>query len=189
MPYPKRRMERQEIATLAGGCFWCLEAVYNRMEGVTSAVSGYMGGHVANPGYQAVCSGSTGHAEAVRITFDPNVTSFREILDVFFTIHDPTTWDRQGNDVGSQYRSAIFYHSEEQRAAAEATVRELDRAALWDGPIVTEVEPASEFYPAEDYHQDYYSNNPRQSYCAFVVAPKVQKFREKFAAKLRRGIQ
>jgi peptide-methionine (S)-S-oxide reductase len=180
-------MTETEVATLAGGCFWCLEAVYQEMKGVHSVVSGYMGGHVANPTYEAVCSGSTGHAEAVQVTFDPQVTSYRDILNVFFAIHDPTTLNRQGNDVGTQYRSAIFYHDEKQRAAAEQTIRELDAEHIWRDPIVTEVEPASTFYQAEDYHQEYFRNHPRQPYCAYVVEPKVQKFRQKFAGKLRAG--
>jgi peptide-methionine (S)-S-oxide reductase len=180
-------MAEPETATLAGGCFWCLEAVYEVMEGVLSVQSGYMGGHMDNPDYQSVCGGETGHAEVVQITFDPAVTPFREILEVFFAIHDPTTRDRQGNDVGTQYRSAIFYHDDRQRAEAEALIRELNAGRVWPDPIVTEVTPASTFYKAEDYHQEYYRNNPRQPYCAFVVAPKVQKFRKKFAAKLRTG--
>ncbi|HEV3334126.1 MAG TPA: peptide-methionine (S)-S-oxide reductase MsrA [Bryobacteraceae bacterium] len=178
-------MGQTEIATLAGGCFWCLEAVYREMEGVRVVESGYMGGRVANPTYEAVCSGTTGHAEAVQITFDPEATTYRDILDVFFAIHDPTTRDRQGNDVGTQYRSAIFYHDDRQRAIAEEIIRELNAAAVWPEPIVTEVAPASTFYKAEDYHQEYFQNNPRQPYCAYVVAPKVQKFRQKFASKRR----
>lgn len=176
-----------ELATLGGGCFWCLEAVYNQMEGVASALSGYMGGTVVNPTYRAVCTGSTGHIEVTQVTFDPAVTSYREILEVFFAIHDPTSRDRQGNDEGPQYRSAIFYHSEAQRETAEAMIRELDAERVWARPIVTEVRPAETFYVAEDYHQEYFKNNPGQPYCAFVVAPKVAKFREKFAAKMRRS--
>ncbi|HYW41266.1 MAG TPA: peptide-methionine (S)-S-oxide reductase MsrA [Bryobacteraceae bacterium] len=176
-----------ETATLGGGCFWCLEAVYNVMEGVVSAVSGYMGGHVENPGYHDVCTGTTGHVEVVQVTFDPAVTPYREVLEVFFAIHDPTTRDRQGNDSGPQYRSVIFYHDEGQRAVAEELIRELHAQGIWSRPIVTEVRPATAFYRAEDYHQEYFRNNPRQPYCSFVVAPKVAKFRRKFAAKLRRG--
>jgi peptide-methionine (S)-S-oxide reductase len=176
----------QEIATLGGGCFWCLEAVYNQMEGVASALSGYMGGHVENPSYRAVCTGSTGHVEVVQVTFDPAVTTYREILEVFFAIHDPTSRDRQGNDAGPQYRSAIFYHSDAQREAAQSMIGELDAERIWSRPIVTEVRPAETWYVAEDYHQDYFKNNPNQPYCAYVVAPKVSKFREKFAAKMRR---
>ena len=173
----------QEITTLAGGCFWCLEAVFDEMEGVLSAESGYMGGHVANPSYREVCAGSTGHAEVVQVTFDPAVTSFRDILDVFFAIHDPTTLNRQGNDIGSQYRSAIFYHTPEQKATAEAVIGELGAKKMWKDRIVTEVTPATQFYPAEDYHQEYFQNNQFQPYCQFVVAPKVEKFRSKFGAK------
>jgi peptide-methionine (S)-S-oxide reductase len=175
----------QEIATLGGGCFWCLEAVYNQMEGVRSALSGYMGGHVPNPGYRAVCTGTTGHIEVVQVTFDPPVTAYREILEVFFAIHDPTSLDRQGSDAGPQYRSAIFYHSDDQRQTAEAMIRELDAERIWPRPIVTELRPAQTFYLAEDYHQEYFRNNPNQPYCSFVVAPKVAKFRQKFASKMR----
>ena len=176
-----------ETVTLAGGCFWCLEAVYDEMEGVSSVESGYMGGQVKNPTYRDVCSGRTGHAEVVQVTFDPDVTSLRDILDVFFAIHDPTTLNRQGNDVGSQYRSAIFYHSEDQQRIADETIRALEAAKAWPDPIVTEVTPAAEFYRAEDYHQEYFENNPAQPYCMFVVSPKVQKFRKKFGAKVRRA--
>jgi peptide-methionine (S)-S-oxide reductase len=179
-------MAQQEIATLGGGCFWCLEAVYDEMEGVLSVESGYMGGHVKNPTYRAVCTGTTGHIEVVQVAFDPAVTSYREILEVFFAIHDPTTRDRQGNDSGPQYRSAIFYHSDEQHATAEAVIRELDAEKIWSRPIVTEVLPAAEFYIAEDYHQEYFRNNPSAPYCSYVVAPKVAKFRQKFTKKLRR---
>lgn len=179
-------MPKTEIATLGGGCFWCLEAVYQEMEGVLSVQSGYMGGHTRQPTYQQVCTGTTGHAEVVQVTFDPAVTAYREILEVFFAIHDPTTRNRQGNDVGSQYRSVIFYHSDEQRAAAEQIIRELDAERVWPKPIVTEVQPAAAFYRAEEYHQNYFRNNPAQPYCAFVVSPKVRKFREKFSGKLRR---
>ncbi len=179
-------MAQLETATLGGGCYWCLEAVYNEMDGVAAAVSGFMGGHVDNPGYEEVCTGRTGHIEVVQVTFDPAVTSYREILEVFFTVHDPTSRDRQGNDAGPQYRSAIFYHDEGQRAAAEELIRELNAEGIWPQPIVTEVRPATQFYRAEDYHQEYFRNNPTQPYCAFVVAPKVRKFRQKFARKLRR---
>jgi peptide-methionine (S)-S-oxide reductase len=171
-----------ETATLAGGCFWCLEAVYLEMRGVESAVSGYMGGSVEKPTYEEVCSGDTGHAEVVQVTFDPAAISFRDLLEVFFAIHDPTTLNRQGNDVGTQYRSAIFYHSEEQKKIAEEVIAAL---GLKD-PVVTEVVPAGTFYRAETYHQNYFRNNPIQPYCAFVVAPKVSKFRKKFAS-LRAG--
>jgi len=180
-------MATNEVATLGGGCFWCLEAVYDRMEGVVSVESGYMGGHVANPSYQDVCSGTTGHVEVTQVTFDSSAVTFREILEVFFSIHDPTTLNRQGNDVGTQYRSVIFYHSEEQRATAQAMIDELTADHVFRDPIVTAVEPAATFYIAENYHQEYFQNHPNQPYCAFVVAPKVKKFREKFAGRLRKG--
>jgi peptide-methionine (S)-S-oxide reductase len=173
-------MPVNEIATLGGGCFWCLEAVYDEMKGVLSVESGYMGGHVENPSYRAVCTGTTGHVEVVQITFDPAVTSFRKILEVFFTIHDPTTVDRQGNDAGPQYRSVIFYHNDAQKAVAGEVIREIDAEKIWPRPIVTQVQPASSFYKAEDYHQEYFRNNPSQPYCVYIVAPKVKKFREKF---------
>lgn len=176
-------MGKHEVATLGGGCFWCLEAVYDKMEGVESVESGYMGGAKPNPSYREVCTGKTGHVEVVQVTFDPDVTPFHEILEVFFTIHDPTTKDRQGNDVGSQYKSAIFYHSEEQKAVADQVMHEIAAAKFWNGPIVTELRPATAFYVAEDYHQEYFENNPEQPYCAYIVAPKVKKFREKFATK------
>ncbi|HYY42930.1 MAG TPA: peptide-methionine (S)-S-oxide reductase MsrA [Pyrinomonadaceae bacterium] len=178
--------QRAEIATLAGGCFWCLEAVYKDLRGVERVVSGYTGGDKANPTYDQVCAGTTGHAEAVQITFDPQVTSYQELLEVFFTIHDPTTLNRQGADVGTQYRSAIFYHTPAQAAAAEEVIARLTADKVWDAPIVTERVPAAEFYPAEDYHQEYFERNPGQPYCRAVVAPKVAKFRSKFLAKLKR---
>ncbi|MFN7998040.1 MAG: peptide-methionine (S)-S-oxide reductase MsrA [Bryobacteraceae bacterium] len=181
-------MARRETTTLAGGCFWCLEAVYDGMEGVESVESGYMGGRQPNPTYEDVCTGRTGHAEVVQITFDPDVTSFRNILEVFFTIHDPTTLNRQGNDTGTQYRSAIFYHTGEQRATAEAVIRELTEQRAFRDPIVTEVKPASQFYIAEDYHQEYFARNPDKGYCSYVVAPKVQKFRYKFASKVKQAV-
>ncbi len=174
------------MATLAGGCFWCLEAVYDELRGVEQVVSGYTGGASPNPSYEAVCSGTTGHAEVVQLTFDLQVASFRELLEVFFTIHDPTTRNRQGADVGTQYRSAIFYHTPEQRETAEQVIVELDAAQIWDDPIVTEIEPLAEFYPAEAYHQDYYQKNPNQGYCRAIVAPKVSKFRQKFLEKLKK---
>lgn len=176
-------MLQQEIAILAGGCFWCLEAVYDDMVGVQSVESGYIGGAEANPTYKQVCMGLTGHAEAVRLTFDPSVTTFRELLEVFFAIHDPTTLNRQGNDVGTQYRSAIFYTSPEQKEAAEAIIHELESDHVFGARIVTEVVPANTFFVAENYHQDYFKNNPFQPYCQFAVAPKLRKFREKFQAK------
>jgi peptide-methionine (S)-S-oxide reductase len=176
----------KEVATLGGGCFWCLEAVYDDLKGVDSVESGYMGGKTANPTYEQVCSGDTGHAEVIRLTFDPAVVSFKEILEVFFVIHDPTTRDRQGNDVGTQYRSAIFYHSAEQKAVAEQVIKNLSAARIYDDPIVTEVAPASQFYIAETYHQEYYQRNPAQPYCAYVVRPKVAKFRKHFLEKLKK---
>ena len=175
-------MPGSETATLGGGCFWCLEAVYLEMNGVRTVESGYMGGPIANPTYEQVCTGRTGHVEVVQITFDPDVISYGDVLEVFFAIHDPTTLDRQGNDVGTQYRSVIFYHDDRQREVAEELIRDL-KAEI---PVVTAVEPASVFYKAEDYHQEYFRNNPAQPYCAFVVAPKVAKFRQKFASKMRR---
>lgn len=174
-----------ETATLAGGCFWCLEAVYQQLKGVEKVVSGYAGGHVANPSYQAVCTGTTGHAEVVQVTYNPDVVSYRDLLDVFFTIHDPTTLNRQGNDVGTQYRSAIYYHTPEQKEIAEQTIKDVTAEGVWDNPIVTEVEPLDVFYPAEDYHQNYYVDNPYQGYCRVVIAPKVAKFRQKYLAKLK----
>ena len=176
---------RAEIATLGGGCFWCLEAVYERLEGVSRVISGYAGGSVPDPTYEQVCSGMTGHAEVVQVEFDPDVTSYREILEVFFTLHDPTTRDRQGPDVGTQYRSAIFYGSDEQREAAERLIAELEREDVFPDPIVTELESLAEFYPAEAYHQEYYGRNPSQPYCRFVIAPKVAALRQKFAGKLK----
>jgi peptide-methionine (S)-S-oxide reductase len=174
-----------ETVTLGGGCFWCLEAVYDRMEGVQSVVSGYMGGQTANPSYKDVCGGRTGHAEVVQVTFDPAVARFRDILEVFFAIHDPTTLNRQGNDAGTQYRSAIFFHSPQQETIARQVIAELTAEKVWSDPIVTEVTPASAFYPAEDYHQEYFERNPGQPYCQYVVAPKVHKFRQKFAGKMK----
>jgi peptide-methionine (S)-S-oxide reductase len=177
--------KQREVATLAGGCFWCLEAVFDDLSGVESVESGYMGGERPNPTYRQVCTGTTGHAEVVQVTFDPEAVSFRELLEVFFTIHDPTTLNRQGADVGTQYRSAIFYHSPEQKSIAESTIAELDAKGIWGAPIVTEVVPAVEFYVAEDYHQEYYAGNASQPYCQMVVAPKVAKFRQKFTEKLK----
>lgn len=175
-----------EIATLAGGCFWCLEAVYNNLRGVERVVSGYSGGNIPNPSYQLVCTGKTGHAEVVQITFDPQVITFRELLEVFFTIHDPTTLNQQGMDVGTQYRSAIFYHSPEQKAIAEEVIAEIEAAHVWPNPVVTEVSPLMEFYPAEEYHQQYFERNPDQGYCRAVIGPKVAKFRTHFLKKLKR---
>jgi peptide-methionine (S)-S-oxide reductase len=170
------------LATLGGGCFWCLEAVFEELKGIEKVESGYTGGFVTNPTYEEVCTGTTGHAEVVRLTFDPAVISYREILEVFFSIHDPTTPNQQGNDVGTQYRSAIFYHSAEQKAVAEEVVAELTEAKVWSAPIVTEVGHAGPFYRAEAYHQHYFGNHPTQPYCQAVVAPKLKKFRDKFAA-------
>ena len=177
----------REVATLAGGCFWCLEAVYDEVKGVDSVESGYMGGHNARPTYEQVCSGETGHAEVVQVTFDPSIVSYKELLEVFFVIHDPTTRDRQGNDVGTQYRSAIFYHSAEQKRVAEQTIRELDAEKVFDTPIVTELKAAETFYPAENYHQEYFQRNSSQPYCQFVVAPKLAKFRRKFLDRVKRA--
>jgi peptide-methionine (S)-S-oxide reductase len=177
---------QREIATLAGGCFWCLEAVFDELQGVESVESGYSGGRRPNPSYEQVCSGATGHAEAVQVTFDPAFIPYHDLLKVFFTIHDPTTLDRQGNDVGTQYRSAIFYYTEEQQEAAQAVIRELTEAKLWEVPIVTEVTAFEKFYPAEDYHQEYFKRNPFQGYCRAIIAPKVAKFRQKFVEQLKK---
>jgi len=179
-------MAQLQVATLAGGCFWCLEAVFDELQGVVSVEAGYSGGHVPHPTYQQVCEGDTGHAEVVQITFDPEIISYRDLLRVFFTIHDPTTLNRQGNDIGTQYRSAIFYHDEEQKKIAEEVIAELEAAHVWDDPIVTEVTPFEAFYRAEEYHQEYFARNRFQPYCQFVVAPKVAKFRQKFTEKLKR---
>lgn len=175
-----------ETATLAGGCFWCLEAVFDELNGIFSVESGYSGGHVANPTYRQVCSEVTGHAEAVQLTFDLSVISFKDILNVFFAIHDPTTLNRQGNDVGTSYRSAIFYHSDQQKATAQEVIRELTVHKLWPDPIVTEVTKFDKFYIAEDYHQEYFANNVDQPYCRVVVAPKVAKFRKQFIDRLKK---
>ena len=178
-------MGKREKATLGGGCFWCIEAVFNQLQGVESAVSGYAGGAKPNPSYEAVCNGDTGHAEVVQVTFDPDLLPYREVLEVFFTVHDPTTMNRQGADVGSQYRSVIFTHSAEQEKAARAIIAELDAEKVWDDAIVTEVKPAPPFYPAEDYHQEYYARNPGQGYCQAVIRPKLTKFRKAWAQKLK----
>ena len=180
------RPDGKASATLAGGCFWCLEAVYVELEGVGKVVSGYAGGAIPNPSYEQVCSGRTGHAEIVQVTFDPGVVTYEDLLGVFFTIHDPTTLNRQGNDVGTQYRSAIFYHDDEQKAAAEQAIREITDARIWSRPIVTEIVPLTDFYPAEAYHQDYFKNNPYQPYCQVVVAPKVAKFRKQYFSRLKK---
>ena len=172
--------QRTETATLGGGCFWCLEAIYQNVKGVSLVVSGYAGGSVDNPSYQAVCSGTTGHAEVMQITFDPDVISYDNILYIFWRMHDPTTPNRQGADVGTQYRSIIFYHDETQQVIAEHSRKQADASDLWDNAIVTEVVPLARFYPAEDYHQNYYRNNPRQPYCTMVIDPKVDKFKKSF---------
>ncbi|HEX8706704.1 MAG TPA: peptide-methionine (S)-S-oxide reductase MsrA [Pyrinomonadaceae bacterium] len=176
----------KEMATLAGGCFWCLEAVFADLGGVERVESGYSGGATPDPSYQEVCTGTTGHAEVVQVSFDPAVISFRELLEVFFTIHDPTTLNRQGGDIGTQYRSAIFYHSPEQRQTAERLIAELEAERVWDAPIVTELAPLTAFYPAEDYHRRYYERNQGQPYCSAIIAPKVAKFRRKYLEKLKR---
>jgi peptide-methionine (S)-S-oxide reductase len=175
----------REVATLGAGCFWCVEAVFDELRGVETVESGYSGGQVPNPSYEQVCTGRTGHAEVIQITFDPEVVSFREVLEVFFTVHDPTTLNRQGADVGTQYRSAIFYHSPEQKATAEQVIAEMNQAGIWTDPIVTEVSEFSEFFPAGEYHRDYYRRNPNQGYCQIVIAPKVAKFRQKYLANLK----
>lgn len=175
----------KEVITLGGGCFWCLEAVYDQLKGVSDVVSGYMGGHIDNPTYRAVCNGTTGHAEVIQVEFNPDAVSLGDILDVFFTIHDPTTLNRQGADVGTQYRSAIFYQNDEQKRIAKAKLAEYDNSGIWDNPIVTEITEASQFYAAEDYHQEYFDNNPNAGYCRVVIAPKVAKFRQKFMAQLK----
>lgn len=172
-----------EIATLGGGCFWCTEAVYQQLKGITAVESGYTGGHIPDPSYEQICEGTTGHAEVVRLMFDPAVVSFREILEVFFTIHDPTTLNRQGNDVGTQYRSVIYSRTPEQQETAKHVMCEM--ANVWDAPIVTELSPAETYYKAETYHQNYFRQNPMQGYCAFIVAPKVSKFRQIFRDKLK----
>lgn len=176
----------KEITTLGGGCFWCIEAVFDQLKGVEDVVSGYSGGHVENPSYREVCNKDTGHAEVVQITFDNEQVSFGELLNVFFTVHDPTTLNRQGNDVGSQYRSAIFYHSDEQKATAETKIKEFNEKGIWGKAIVTEVTAFDKFYPAEDYHQEYFENNPYAGYCQVIIAPKVQKFRQKFFKQLKK---
>jgi peptide-methionine (S)-S-oxide reductase len=185
MPDQTTAPNGKEIATLAGGCFWCLEAVYDQMKGIESVESGYMGGPKPNPSYEDVCSGRTGHAEVVQLTFDPKTVTFRDILDVFFAIHDPTTPNQQGNDVGSQYRSAIFYHSPEQKKIADDVIAAFTQAQLYTRPIVTEVTAAGAFFIAEDYHQEYFARNPSQPYCTYVVGPKLAKFRTSFAEKLK----
>jgi peptide-methionine (S)-S-oxide reductase len=175
-----------QTATLAGGCFWCLEAVFDEVKGVQGVESGYAGGHVDNPSYRAVCGGDTGHAEVVQVHFDPNIVSYRNLLNVFFAIHDPTTLNRQGADMGTQYRSAIFYHDDEQKQISEELIKDLNTQKIWDRPIVTEVTKLDKFYVAEDYHQEYFARNPYQPYCQAVVAPKVSKFRKHFLELLKK---
>ncbi|MGB5529939.1 MAG: peptide-methionine (S)-S-oxide reductase MsrA [Ignavibacteriaceae bacterium] len=181
-----QQMENLQKATFGSGCFWCTEAVFERLKGVHKVVSGYAGGTVENPTYEQVCSEKTGHAEVTQITYDPNVITYDELLEVFWKTHDPTTLNRQGNDVGTQYRSVIFYHNEEQKELAEKYKSELDKSGAWSKPIVTEISPLTNYFEAEDYHQDYYTNNPNQGYCAFVIAPKVEKFEKVFKEKLKR---
>jgi peptide-methionine (S)-S-oxide reductase len=179
-------MSNLETATLGAGCFWCVEAVFDDLKGVEDVVSGYSNGHTLNPTYRDVCGGDTGHAEVIQIKFDPEVISFKDILHVFFALHDPTTMNRQGGDIGTQYRSAIFYHSPEQEATAREVIAELEAKKIWDNPIVTEVTPVANYYAAEDYHQEYFANNPNVPYCAAVVAPKVAKFRQKYIDMLKK---
>jgi len=174
-----------EIATLADGCFWCIEAIFREVDGVENVVSGYTGGAVVNPIYQQVCTGQTGHAEAAQISFNPSKISYREILEIFFSIHDPTTLNRQGADTGTQYRSAIFYHNEEQKAVAGELIEELNKAQLWKNSIVTQIVSLDKFYPAEDYHQEYFSRHPEQAYCRMVISPKFNKFRKRWAKRLK----
>ena len=176
----------REVATLGGGCFWCVEAVYIQLTGVESAISGYMGGHVNNPSYEQVCGKMSGHAEVVNVNFDNEIVSFEDVLNIFFTVHDPTTLNRQGNDRGPQYRSGIWYHSEAQKQIAEDTIKRFDAERLFPGKIVTEVSPASTFWVAEDYHQNYFANNPTQGYCSYIIAPKVAKFRKQYFERLKR---
>jgi len=177
---------KQDTATFASGCFWCTEAIFQELEGVVSVESGYTGGHIKNPSYREVCNGTTGHAEAVRIVFEPGLITYLELLEVFFQTHDPTTLNRQGADVGTQYRSAIFYYSAEQKEKAQQVIRQLDKAGAWEDPIVTQLEPAGAFYEAEDYHQDYFNNNRTAAYCNFVIVPKLEKFRKVFSDKLKK---
>jgi peptide-methionine (S)-S-oxide reductase len=183
----ENKMSKMETATFGTGCFWCTEAVFERLNGVHSVASGYSGGTVDNPTYEEVCNGTTGHAEVIQITYDPEVVTYDELLEVFWKTHDPTTLNRQGNDVGSQYRSIIFYHSEEQKQLAEKYKEELDNSGVWVNPIVTEIFPLTKFYEAENYHQDYYTNNPNQGYCTFVITPKIEKFEKVFKRKLKKA--
>lgn len=185
-PNPTQQKELSK-ATFAGGCFWCTEALFSELKGVRKVTSGYIGGHQENPTYQEVCTGQTGHAEATEILYDPKEIEFEQLLEVFFKTHDPTSLNRQGADVGTQYRSGVFYHTPEQKQVTETVIAELEKAKVYDKPIVTEVTAATTFYPAEEYHQDYYSNNPNQGYCAMVITPKMEKFRKIFAARLNQG--
>jgi peptide-methionine (S)-S-oxide reductase len=178
-------MSREEVATLAGGCFWCLEALFKEVKGVQRVISGYTGGKKESPTYQEVCGDNTGHAEAIDITFFPDIISYKEILEIFFTVHDPTTLNRQGNDVGSQYRSAIFFHNESQKIIAELVIKEINEAHIWNSPVVTEIKPYTKFHSAEDYHRDYFERHPEQTYCQLVIAPKVAKFRKKWEGKMK----
>ncbi|MGO9480757.1 MAG: peptide-methionine (S)-S-oxide reductase MsrA [Candidatus Kryptoniota bacterium] len=179
-------LQKTEVATLAGGCFWCIEAVFDDLKGVISVESGYSGGTTANPAYEQVCTGKTGHAEALQVTFDPQIVSYADILKIFFTVHDPTTLNRQGNDVGTQYRSVIFYRDEEQKRISEDVIKEIKSQKIWADPIVTELSPFKAFYQAEGYHQEYFANNPNQPYCRAVIAPKVAKFRKMYHDRLKR---
>jgi peptide-methionine (S)-S-oxide reductase len=174
-----------EVATLGGGCFWCIEPIFDSLKGVISVESGYAGGHVPSPTYQQVCTGKTGHAEVVQITFDPGQISYRDILEIFFSSHDPTTLNRQGADVGTQYRSVVFYHDQQQKETAEVVIRDVEARGLWSSKIVTEISPLEDFYVAEEYHQEYFANNPEQGYCSIVIAPKVAKFRKQYADRLK----
>jgi len=176
----------REVATLGGGCFWCTEAIFNELKGVEKVESGYSGGSVEKPSYEDVCTGTTGHAEVIQVTFDPHIISYRDLLQVFFTLHDPTTLNRQGADVGTQYRSAIFYHDEAQRKVAEDVIREVNTSKIWKRPIVTEVAPFKAFYKAEDYHQEYFQKNKNSGYCQVIIAPKIVKLREHYREKLKR---
>lgn len=184
-PAQKKMNERLEIATLGSGCFWCTEAFFLRVKGIESVVSGYSGGKVKNPTYKEVCSGLTGHAEVVQVKFDPSVITFGEVLEIFWNTHDPTTLNQQGADVGTQYRSVVFYHSDEQKKIAEAYKKQLDQSGIYKKPIVTEITPFSIFYPAEDYHQNYFELNPNQGYCQYVIRPKVEKFQKQYQSKLK----
>jgi len=176
----------EDVITLGGGCFWCTEAIFDELKGVKQVESGYSGGHVPNPTYERVCTGTTGHAEVIQVTFDPQVISLNDILHIFFTVHDPTTLNRQGPDVGTQYRSAIFYRNDEQKKIAEEVTRDIEASKIWNAPLVTKLEPFKAFYEAEDYHQTYFASNPNQPYCRAIIAPKVAKFREKYRARLKK---